>query len=103
MVYLVALWILKNSQFDQNKTDKMAIYVAEGYDFNLIIEAHVVDRPKKAKKVSGFWLYFCIRKEQLGQAGDDIIFDELALKDKVAQEWDNLGRKKQLEFKYLAK
>ena len=45
----------------------------------------------------------CIRRDQLTHAGDDIIHDDLALKDKIAQEWDNLGRKKQLEFKILAK
>ena len=83
----------------------MAIFVAEGYDFNLIIEARKRTKapPARGKKISGFWRFMCIRREQLDQAGDDIIHDDLALKDKVAQEWDNLGRKKQQEFKVLAK
>merc|ERR1712062_455331 len=84
---------------------KMAIFVAEGYDFNLIIEARNRTKPppSRGKKISGFWRFMCIRREQLDQAGDDIVHDDLALKDKVAQEWDNLGRKKQQEFKVLAK
>merc|ERR1712062_263574 len=94
----------KNKKLMRQKR-KMAIFVAEGYDFNLIIEAR--NRTKaptsRGKKISGFWRFMCIRREQLDQAGDDIVHDDLALKDKVAQEWDNLGRKKQQEFKVLAK
>ena len=83
----------------------MSIFVAEGYDLNLIIEARTKTKApsSRGKKISGFWRFMCIRRDQLTHAGDDIIHDDLALKDKIAQEWDNLGRKKQHEFKVFAK
>ena len=82
----------------------MAVYIAEGYDLNLMIASKT--KPKddvKKPKINGFWSFMNIRKEQLEQTGNDVIFDKEALLDKVAQEWDNLGRKKQDEFKALAK
>ena len=81
----------------------MSVYVAEGYDINLVIEAQARPQRSKKPKINGFWLFLTIRKEQLEQSGDQIIFDQNALRDKIAQEWDNLGRRKQKEFKLLAK
>ena len=119
LIFIVVIWQRRNSDskfsvfpnkekiLQKLKTSKrkMSIFVAEGYDFNLIIEARTRTKApsSRGKKISGFWRFMCIRRDQLTHAGDDIIHDDLALKDKVAQEWDNLGRKKQHEFKVLAK
>ena len=82
----------------------MAVYIAEGYDLNLITASKTKPKEEvKKPKMNGFWLFMTVRKEQLEQTGDDIIFDKDALLDKVAKEWDYLGLKKRNEFKALAK
>ena len=82
----------------------MAVYIAEGYDLNLIIAAKTKPKEEvKEPKMNGFWLFRKVRKDQLEETGDDVIFDNEALLDKVAKEWNSLGPKKRDEFKALAK